>query len=401
MADPQHNVSISVGGKVIEKWTDYGIESDMLKPADSFHMQIRNPTWETWTLCAPDSAVTVMIDGNVIMNGFIDDRHKNDDEGGGCSLYISGRDKGGRLVDESAPLASYEGLDVKALATRLCQPWFPNIVFTNDLNREAMQGLNKRIKLAEANHSSSPGHRARKRSHKTTTPIYPHLDYDGETRVTRKKVMAGEKRWQVLRSFLEELGLIGWSAADGESFIIGQPDYQQDLSYFFALPTTADARRYYGGQAGVISSSLRDSLAECYSQITAVGLGAGDFNVNVIGRAYDNPDNTAGFGVGKFFKQPKRLLVPDDRLRTNDSAAVRAKRELAERAAHRRHLQLRVRGHGQNGLLFAPDTMAAYFDGLIDFYAEFLITTVVFDHSDSQGETTMLHLVPTGTVLRI
>lgn len=396
MADQvqQHNVSILVNGKVIEKWTNYGIEQDMLKPADSFHMEITNPTKEMYALCKKDSAVDVFLDGNVVMTGFIDERHLDKGEESGTALYIAGRDKGGRLVDESAPVKSYKGLDVKKLMERLVQPWFPEVTFSNDINRTQLLGLNTRLKAALAKHSSSKGHRARPR-HSSTKAVYPNLDFDGETRVSRKKVMPGEKRWQVIRSFLEELGLMGWSSADGKQFIVGQPDYTQDVNFNFIMPAQGERR---GSAGAILSSSLRDGVTDRYSRIVALGMGAGDFNVNCSAQVVNGPGKD---GIGKDFQFRKNLYVVDDKIRTKDEALVRAKREMAERDATGNHLQLHVRGHAQDALTYAMDAMASYHDNEMDIHANYLITSAVFEHSGEAGETTMLHLVPQGTVLRI
>lgn len=394
--DKLHNISITVAGSTIEKWTDYQIENDMLKPADNFHMQIRHPDWRTWSQCRPDNHVKVAIDGNTCLTGFIDENHLEDDEEGGSTLYISGRDRGGRLVDESAKIESYKGLDLRTVAMKLVRPWFPDVAFSNDINRDALLGLNDRLKHAFANHSSRAGHRARTRHSKSSKPTYPNLDYDGEEKLSRKKVMPGERRWQVLRTILQEVGMLGWSSADGQQFIIGHPDYKQDISFTFIRPAEGDPRNQIGA---VLASSYKLSTADRYSAIIAVGMGAGEAHVRCHGKALNWIGEKDGSGIE--FSEAKRLIVVDDHLRTNDSARVRAKREMAERDASGEHLQLHVRGHGQGGLFFAPDTIASWEDQKFNIRGNFLITSVTFEHSESRGETTMLKMVPVGTVLRI
>ena len=95
-----HNVAIRVGTTVLEKWVNYSIELDMLEAADGFHLELGRPTRAIYNLCAPDAPVQVVLDDTVVVTGFIDDRAYNVDRGAAV-LRISGRDKTGRLVDES------------------------------------------------------------------------------------------------------------------------------------------------------------------------------------------------------------------------------------------------------------------------------------------------------------
>lgn len=377
----EHRVTVTVGDKVIEKWESYEITSDMLQAADGFNLELPGATREVFDLVKPDAAVQVAIDDVPILTGFVDDRRWRL-SAAGTSLTITGRDKGGRLVDESAPLTLYQGLGIQQLAEKMVLDWFPKVSLSNTTNRLLVRG------------PAAP---------KAKVSKEPAID---TTFKLDRKVNPGESRWDVLRAFLERAELLAWSSANGQEFVVGLPCYTQEPQYRFFVPTEASARQREGN---VIDIELDDSVGERYSMIVACGSGRGSTS-NYAARvtrmravAKNNP--ATEFGTGKDFTRRKVLLVADADLRNQDAATRRAKREMALRDGTGRRVHVTVRGHAQlrdgKPALYAFDAMCELEIEPLGIRGKYLVTAVSFRHSRREGETTQLTLVPEGTVLRL
>lgn len=379
-----HTVSVRVGSQTIEKWSDYSVELDMLTAADGWHLTLGNPTREMFKLCAPDASIEVLLDETVVCSGFIDERNWSVDREGGAKLSINGRDKMGRLTDESAPLLSYNGLGIEQLALAIAAPWFTKVTLQNTRNRQLLRGkAAPKLKVAgEPIFSGRRGHRS------------------------DKKVNPGESRWHVLSSFLEEAHLLAWSSGDGKELIVGLPNYEQEPSFHFTVVKAGSERRSDGN---MLSYARVDSVADRYSQIIACGAGKGsaaNYSDRVTKRRGVASNGPGKSGIGKDFTYPKVLLVSDDDVRDEDQAQVRADREMAERDSTGHRLTIKMRGHSQRRtdgteVLFAPDTVAFVEDEIAGLASLWLITGVTFNHNRQDGETSDLELVPVGTALRI
>ena len=151
MAKPVHRHRVSVvteGGKVIPGWKSYNVSVDMLQPADSFSLSVRF-TVEAWDLLATDTEVSIYIDSTRILTGYIGSRSKVPSDSG-TMLEISGRDKTGRLVDESADLFSYGGLYLKELAEIICDigtdadSLFERVTLRNVKNRSLLRNVKRK-----------------------------------------------------------------------------------------------------------------------------------------------------------------------------------------------------------------------------------------------------------------
>ncbi len=132
-----HRVSVAIGGLQIGGWLDYEILSTMIEPADGFTLT-RPFSLDAWNLCKLDEAIQVAIDGTMILDGFIDDRARDAREG---TMEIAGRDKSGRLVQESIPnVGGWDGLLLDDAVRRLAAPWYTATTFSNARNRSVARG---------------------------------------------------------------------------------------------------------------------------------------------------------------------------------------------------------------------------------------------------------------------
>jgi prophage tail gpP-like protein len=368
----RHRVAVTIGAEQIDGWIDYEIQSSMVEPTDGFRLS-RPFDKRAWDLCQLDQKVKVSIDGVVMLDGFIDDRARSTSA---RTLEIAGRDKAGRLVQESIPTVSgFDGLNLVEAVKRLATPWFTSITLTDGRNRSVRRGK---------------GHRAAAGGEPAFFKVSGKLDEEHAGRVD-----PGQRRWDVIEQLCSSIGVMAWSSADGRELVIGEPNYQQAIQYLF---------RHASSGSTVKEMALRESVQDAFALIEVHGSGAGDednFGDDVttyVGTAKDGPNAD---GTGKNFLHPKRLVVAQSALTSNAEARRSATREMKRRAFKMRQLTVEAPLHGQvlAGVvptLFAPNTLARVVDEELELDETWLIYAVAFNGS-RRGETSQLMLVPRGT----
>lgn len=382
MSLADHRIALSFTNQDLVLTTEdilqYSVANDMLQIADPFSFRLPISKFN-WDLVELDSEVIFNIDGSQVLSGFVDSRFVEGD-----SIKVSGRDRGGRLADESAPLVKFRGKGLKELAEALVGDLFEEVVLDNTKNRRLIAGRGRRKTVATA-HGVIGGQTFK-------------IDGILEGKEIRHKVNPGETKAQVLLDFLEQAELLAWSTADGKTLYIGQPDQSQGASFDFfqCSPQSPNAQR-----CNVIARSYGEDFAEMYSEITAVGAGKGS-RVNY-GR---NVTRRRGVATSTFtFERPKKLIIQDSDLRSAQDALDRAKREMEERNTGGITLELEVPGHGQVITPGAPpsiyhfDAPASFTDEEIGLQGQFFITKVDFK-GDANSSSTSISLVPQGTPLQ-
>lgn len=447
-----HEIRVVAAGKEVVGWQDYDINVDMLQPADSFSIPVRF-TREAWDLLRPDQAVAVYVDDTRILSGFIDSRRKTSSRDGGTVIQIEGRDKTGRLVDESASLFSYGGLKIKELAEELCGDLFERVTLVNAPNRFLTRGPGEKARsgpepsealgdLIEGGIAAARGDlgklkaieakyvRLRQQQWVTAARVTSERLVRGfqqafgasrpppKPRVPKvlppiiggpnrpKRVPAGRTRWAVLEEFLQEARLLAWSTADGRELFIGIPHDTQEPQYYF-LEVAADSAR--AGESNC-SIEVMDTIADRYSSVTVLGANTGtaaNYGENVTKNyavARDNPDTDGGEGID--FLRPKRLVVQDDGIKGPADALERADREMLMRDQGGHEVIVRAPGHSQlyggtEPTLYAIDTIARVDDESTGILGDYRVVSVRYAESLSGGTTTELRLVPRETVLML
>lgn len=356
-------IAMTSGGRELADWTRYEIVSDMLAWADDFVIAVAPPSLEVWQLAAPGSAVTITVDGTTILTGFIDSRALSGDASG-ASIAITGRDKGGRLVDESMPVQKLLGLDLAGLGLAVAGEWFSRVELSNAENRALVRGRGTKAPAG-------------------AEPVF------ARRADAPRLVEPGERRVDVLEHYLPRARVLAWSTADGEALVIGRPNRTQAPQYCF---------HNAGPQANVVRYELVENLAEMYSEIAVVGAQVGSARH----RRGVARDGAGPAGTGGYFLAPKRLVVASHDITSAEHAQELADRELMRRRAGVHALSLTVQGHGQvyergaEATLYAFDTVAdvCIREGDLVIEGHYLITRVMFRGDPEQGPITELSLVP-------
>lgn len=386
----EHEVRVVLGSDQLFPQTSALCESidvtcDMLSFADEFALSFPF-TRDYWELSKPDSEVQVYIDDVRVLTGFVDVQKRVGSRGEGSSILIQGRDRGGRLVDESAPFVTYGGLGILELATQIVDPWFTTVSLSNARNRALIRGRGRRLAPAAAE-----------------PPIFTD-------RKAQRKVEPGEGRADVLAYFLDQSGLLAWSSADGREFIVGKPNHDQAPQWRFLAASEGSIR---AGEANVERFEVTNSVGERYARIQVCGTSQGDsasYGANVTKRTAVVKNNALSLdGTGIDFQHPKSLVIADNDIKSAAQAKVRAEREMKLRDASAREIELTVPGYGQvlggdpaaRPALYCFDTVARWEDEEADERGDYLVTRARFATDRQGGQWSLLSMVPRGTELRV
>lgn len=372
MTIANERIALAFGG--LDRWVstaeviDYDITSDMLRLADQWQVTLPIKR-DLWDACELGNEVSLHIEGQRVLSGYIDTRLRSNDQ-----LTVTGRDRGGYLIDESAPLKKFKGENIKGLVEELVGDLFDSVTLTNADNRALIAG------------------RGRKRG---TAPIEPIL----EGRDVIHRVQPGQSKAAVMGEFLEQGKMLAWSTADGRQMFVGEPNQNQRATWFFLVPEPGGPRVNEPGR--VKGVTYIEDNAQRYTAITVVGHDNGG------GTNYGrNVTRKRGVAVSpQQWVRDRELMIVDAAVGNADAARERAEREMLEREASGISLEVVMPGHGQVVVPGQPpaiyhfDSVARYVDNVLGIAGEFFVTAVNFRGNHHEGETA-ISLVPVGTPLR-
>ncbi|HEY6179068.1 MAG TPA: hypothetical protein VIX73_31660 [Kofleriaceae bacterium] len=371
-----HDIRIIVNGASIDGWSGYHVQTSMLVPAAPFELR-RAFDLQAWNLLRRDSDVRIEIDGTPILRGFVGRRHRSAREG---TMTISGRSRAGRLVDEAAPSVNFSGMTILQAFQRLGRPWFDAFTLSDATNRRLRIGKGKRVAGGKE----------------------PVITIN--IRVPRRGIVhPGERRAQVMHEIASRAGLIWWVSSDGNSIYIGKPNHEQDPQYEFRHIAPGSKAKNTVKDLEIIEDD-----EDRYSVIMCGGTGGAtpdDYGSNVTDRrgvVYDNPDNRIN-GTGRDFIHPKRMFMPERDFDSYGDAQRVARNEQIRRDYRRHIVTVEAELHGQfltpggPPTLFTYNTVARVIDEEADIDDTYLIVDCAYSSNRQQGETTTMHMVPTGT----
>ncbi len=374
---PSHVITAIVEGQQVTGWSSGNIESSIITPADTF--VLRMPfSLTAWLILRTDARIVIKADGTTLLDGFIDKRVR---QGRAGMLEIHGRDRVGRLCDESAPAIDYNGMTELEAVKRLVSPWFSpdNVIQTNAKNRRLRRGKGKRVAAGNE----------------------PFVTIN--VKVPRRgQVHPGETRWQIIHEILSRSGHVGYSSSDGKEFIFGKPNQTQAPQYLFALGAPGSSML-----TTVRDLTITEDSGERYSMYLVAGVGGQsdtNYGKNVVdnrGVAFDNPFNRTD-GTGRDFIHPKRMFLPErafDSFGDADRVALneKARRDLKR---HTVSVEMATFGQGLGGsdpTLFAPDTVARVVDEEMELDDKYLVLSCSYSFNRDNADRTTMHMVPTGT----
>lgn len=300
MPTQSNAVQLLIDGQVHADWDHYDVDSDLMTPADGWHVSL-GPRGAA----LPDSVragapVQLRVGGEAVLVGLIDDVDHDVDKSG-QHFGLSGRDGAAVLVDCAAPIFAAQQVGLDEIVAKLVRPL----------------GVT-RVRI------------------------------DADSTRTREKVQVepGDSAWRALANVAEANGLWPWFEPDG-TLVIGGPDYT-------AAPVATLVVRKSGKGNNVISLAERAGLNGRFSHVTVLG--------QARGTATEPGRNGLKYTAEDTSMTAYRPHVVVDH--EADSLAVcqdRARKLLADGRLRGYTLQARVAGHriaaaGQpsDGRLWAP-----------------------------------------------
>lgn len=217
MPTPDSTVKLLVGGLVRTDWESYDIDSDLLVPADAWHVTLGLKDGNLPASIKEGSEVEICVGDDPVMVSHIDDI---DDSASKDALRISigGRDGAAVLLDCSAPIFVAQMVSLEDIIAKIVRPL----------------GI-KKIRI------------------------------DADSTRTREKINVepGDTAWEVLTNAAEANGLWPWFEPDG-TLVVGGPDYT-------APPVATLILRLNGVGNNVISLHRKKSIQGRFSEVTVLG----------------------------------------------------------------------------------------------------------------------------------
>jgi len=337
-------VRLLIGGQYHEDWETYDVDSDLLIPADAWHVTMGLRQGDLPASGSEGAAVEVRVGTERVMTGRIDEicdrvsKHEH-------TLMLSGRDKAADLVDCSAPIFTKRQATLGEIMAALTKPF----------------GIT--------------GHR---------------IDADSTRVLEKVTVEPGDTAWDALAHAAEANGLWPWFEPDG-TLVIGGPDYSQPEVATLIL-------RRDGRGNNVESLERRRSIAERYSELTVLGQTHGtthEEGKHAIGAKMTDNDMAA------IAYRPK--VVVDHECDNGGVAVDRARKLISDARLRGFSLTARVKGHaivapGQpaDGKLWAPGQRVHVISEPHQIDAAFFLIGRRFTGGRQEGALTELRLVKDG-----
>lgn len=330
-------VTVMIGNQAHQSWEDYDIQSDLMTPADAWHVSLGLRTGQLPDFVAPWSPVEIKIGSDTVMVGRVDELadEVNKSE---HTLSMSGRDGAAVLVDCSAPIIVARMITLDDIVAKVVRPL----------------GITK-------------------------------VRIDAETTLRREKINVepGDTAWETLVNVAEANGLWPWFSPDG-TLVIGGPDYS-------VPPVATLVMRRDGKGNNVESIERKRSVASRYSEVTVLGQTHGTET-----EAGKNALKAIAQDTGVSWYRPQVVVDHE-----SDSAAIcrdRARKLLADSRLSSFELVVKLKGHRikAGGALWVPGQRVQVVSEPHGINGVFFLMSRRFTGSRQNGQRTELLLKEDG-----
>jgi prophage tail gpP-like protein len=191
---------------VLEDWISYDITSDMMSGADTFTIDAVPHADNLFGYRVPGHVIRVYYDDALIFTGIVEATPTSANESG-LTLQLTGRDYGGLLVDDAAPLLDLRDKTLFEIVEKLIEPhsgYITQIDVDYSLGRYRVSGKSGKAKRP------SPG--------------YASIKTD---KMFQNTIRAGEKIGAILDMLCDHIGCRWWLGSDGTLYV-ARPQYQQE-----------------------------------------------------------------------------------------------------------------------------------------------------------------------------
>lgn len=217
MPTPADKVELLIAGQAHGDWSSYDIDSDLLTPADAWHVTLGMKDGMMPPNVVAGVPVEVRVGGEIALTGRVDEISHSVNKTG-HTFTMSGRDSAAALLDCSAPIFTRKLVSLTEITAALTRSF----------------GITK-------------------------------IRIDAKSTRIREKINVepGDSAWDALVHAAEANGLWPWFEPDG-TLVIGGPDYTQPVVATLIL-------RRDGKGNNVLSLDKNESVAGRYSQVTVLG----------------------------------------------------------------------------------------------------------------------------------
>ncbi|RTL25103.1 MAG: hypothetical protein EKK55_10230 [Rhodocyclaceae bacterium] len=396
MPETTHTARLYVGagrgGVELTNFDELDCTIDMLAPGSPFTVtfwhsdgavRAENAWRNVKSLCKVEETVRLTLDDAEQLHGRIE-RVTTKTSRDGRTLTVSGRDFAARALDWDAdPTISLKGKKLgEALELLFRDVYAVPVVLVSGAEQSEVQSRPQRQRRTRTTH----------RPRRTK-------------KVDAFKINAGDRIWQLADQLCRRNGYLLWCAPVSEQtagLVVDVPASTGPTLYTF------ERRQLPGGVLGgnILDSTLDYNGADVPTVVTSFAESPLDSNDDAHGRAaiantrYTQHPMVAHDGTLSGSLIPKPRYIKPRRVRTLEDAQKAADRVVAEAMADFEVIELTVRGWGQNGRLYAVNTLARVRDDtevpVLD--GVYLVTRVSFRRSRAGGTTTTLRLVPAGAI---
>ncbi|MDF0377701.1 phage baseplate assembly protein [Methylophilus sp. YYY-1] len=330
-------VTVLIGNRAHQIWESYDIQSDLMTPADAWHVSLGLKTGQLPDFVEPWSPVEIKIGNDTVMIGRVDelaDAVTKSER----TLSMSGRDGAAVLVDCAAPIWVARLASLEEIVAKVVRPL----------------GIHKVV-----------------------------IDAEATSRREKINVEPGDRAWDTLRNAAEANGLWPWFTPDG-TLVIGGPDY--------SAPTVATLVMNRDGKGNNVEELERKrSASNRYSEVTVLGQTHGTET-----EEGKNALKATAQDSGVSWYRPQVVVDHE-----SDSAAIcrdRARKLLADSRLSSFELVAKVKGHRikEGGALWTPGQRVHVVSEPHGIDGVFFLMSRRFTGSRQDGQRTELMLKEDG-----